>query len=201
MSIKQYPGGIITKNPTAPTTTVASGIWTVDQAQNYAKQGIWPRSPGAPTVGTATVSVLTASVPFTAPTDTGSAAITGYIATSSPSGIQGTSATSPISVTGLAANTSYTFSVQGINGAGTGAQSAASNSITTANVPGAPTIGTAAATGNTTATVAYTAPASDGGSTTGMGTTGGRGGESGTGGATILGGAVAFDDGMAFVDR
>ena len=164
MSIKQYPGGIVTKNPTAPTTTVASGIWTVDQAQSYAKQGIWPRSPGAPTVGTATVSLLTASVPFTAPTDTGSAAITGYTATSSPSGIQGTGASSPISVTGLAGGTTYTFSVTATNGAGTGTPSAASNSITTASVPGAPTIGTATVSG-LTASVPFTAPASDGGST------------------------------------
>ena len=46
MSIKQYPGGIITKNPTAPTGPyqdgAASGIWTLDQAMNYTKQGIWP---------------------------------------------------------------------------------------------------------------------------------------------------------------
>jgi hypothetical protein len=164
MSIKQFPGGIVTKNPTAPTTAVAKGIWTLDQVSNYVKQGIWPRSPGAPTIGTATVSVLTASVPFTAPTDTGSTAITNYIATSTPSNLTGTG-TSPISVTGLAANTSYTFVVQAINNAGTGPASAASNSITTATVPGAPTIGTATATSSSTATVAYTAPASDGGST------------------------------------
>jgi hypothetical protein len=46
MSIKQFPGGIITKNPTAPTgpyeTGAAPGIWTLDQAMNYKKQGIWP---------------------------------------------------------------------------------------------------------------------------------------------------------------
>ena len=29
---KTYPGGIITKNPTAPTTSAAKGIWTLDQA-------------------------------------------------------------------------------------------------------------------------------------------------------------------------
>lgn len=164
MSIKQYPGGVITKNPTAPTTTVASGIWTVDQAQSYAKQGIWPRSPGAPTVGTATVSVLTASVPFTAPTDTGSAAITLYTATSSPSGIQGTSATSPISVSGLTNNTTYTFSVTATNGAGTGASSAQSNSVTPSiSVPTAPTIGTATRGGSACASVTFTAPSCCGG--------------------------------------
>jgi hypothetical protein len=46
MSIKQFPGGIVTKNPTAPTgpyeTSTAPGIWTLDQVANYIKQGIWP---------------------------------------------------------------------------------------------------------------------------------------------------------------
>jgi hypothetical protein len=78
MSIKQFPGGIVTKNPTAPTTSSAKGIWTLDQAQNYTKQGIWPRSPGAPTIGTATIASgsTTASVPYTAPTDAGTGSVT-----------------------------------------------------------------------------------------------------------------------------
>jgi len=42
---QKYPGGIITKNPTAPTTSAASGIWTLDQATNYIKQNIWPSPP------------------------------------------------------------------------------------------------------------------------------------------------------------
>jgi hypothetical protein len=45
MSIKQFPGGIVTKNPTAPTTSSAPGIWTLDQVANYIKQGIWPSPP------------------------------------------------------------------------------------------------------------------------------------------------------------
>ena len=77
MSIKQYPGGIVTKNPTAPTTAAAKGIWTLDQAQNYTKQGIWPRSPGAPTIGTATAGVAAcASVTFSAPSCVGTGALT-----------------------------------------------------------------------------------------------------------------------------
>jgi hypothetical protein len=46
MSIKQYPGGIITKNPMAPAGPyqcgAAPGIWTIDQVAEYVKQGIWP---------------------------------------------------------------------------------------------------------------------------------------------------------------
>jgi hypothetical protein len=46
MSIKDYEGGIITKNPTTPTGPyqdgVASGVWTMDQAAEYTKQGVWP---------------------------------------------------------------------------------------------------------------------------------------------------------------
>ena len=130
MSIKQYPGGIITKNPTAPTTSAAKGIWTLDQAQNYTKQGIWPRSPGAPTIGTATAtSSTTATVTYTAPTDLGTGSIT-YTATSSPGGLTGTGA-SPITVTGLTGGTSYTFTVTATTPGGTGPASAASNSITT----------------------------------------------------------------------
>ena len=43
---QKYPGGLITKNPVVPggpfEDGAASGIWTVDQAMQYTKQGIWP---------------------------------------------------------------------------------------------------------------------------------------------------------------
>jgi hypothetical protein len=41
MSTK-YPGGIIVANPTAPTTTSASGIWTLEQQEQAQQAGIWP---------------------------------------------------------------------------------------------------------------------------------------------------------------
>jgi len=44
MSTK-YTGGFITKNPVAPTTTAASGIWTLDQQQQAQKAGTWPSPP------------------------------------------------------------------------------------------------------------------------------------------------------------
>jgi hypothetical protein len=137
MSIKQYPGGIITKNPTAPTTAAAKGIWTIGQASDFVKQGIWPRIPGAPTIGAATGSSGSATVTYTAPTDLGSGTVT-YTATSSPGGLTGTGA-SPITVSGLTNGTAYTFTVTASTPGGTGPASAASNSVT----PALPAIGAA----------------------------------------------------------
>lgn len=87
-------------------------------------------APGAPTIGTATAGNATASVAFTAPASNGGSAITGYTVTSSPAGITATGSTSPINVTGLSNGTAYTFTVTATNVVGTGAASAASNSVT-----------------------------------------------------------------------
>ena len=48
---QKYPGGFITKSPVAPTSSAASGMWTIDQAMQLQKQGNWPSPPPpAPTV-------------------------------------------------------------------------------------------------------------------------------------------------------
>lgn len=43
---KKYPGGIITKSPATPTGPLqngsAPGVWTMDQAAYWIKQGVWP---------------------------------------------------------------------------------------------------------------------------------------------------------------
>ena len=41
MSVK-YPGGFITNSPVVPSTTSASGIWTLDQVMQYNLEGKWP---------------------------------------------------------------------------------------------------------------------------------------------------------------
>ena len=133
---QKYPGGFITKSPVAPTAFAASGMWTIDQAMQLKKQGLWPSFavPGAPTIGTATqTGPTTATVVYTAPASDGGTPITSYTATSSPAGGTGTlsqAGSGTITVTGLTTGTSYTFTVTATNAVGTGPASAASNSVT-----------------------------------------------------------------------
>ena len=84
--------------------------------------------PDAPTIGVATAAGLAASVTFT-PAVTGGTP-TSFTVTSSPGGFTGTGASAPITVSGLTADTSYTFTVTATNAAGTSPASSASNSIT-----------------------------------------------------------------------
>ncbi len=121
--------------------------------------------PSAPAIGVATAGNGQASITFTASASNGGSAITTYIATSTPGNITGACSAPCTSITiiGLSNGTAYTFVVHATNASGMGAASAASNIVTPATVPGAPTIGLATA-GNGHATVAFTAPASNGGS-------------------------------------
>jgi FtsP/CotA-like multicopper oxidase with cupredoxin domain len=117
-------------------------------------------APGAPTGVSAIAGDAQATVSFTAPVGTGGSPITSYTVTSSPGGIIATGPASPITVTGLAGCTTYTFTVTATNAIGTGLPSSPSNSVTLpATVPEAPTIGTATA-GNAQATVSFTPPVS-----------------------------------------
>ncbi|NMO49956.1 hypothetical protein HH310_01935 [Actinoplanes sp. TBRC 11911] len=120
--------------------------------------------PNAATIGTAIGANQSATVSFTAPASNGGTAITGYTATSTPGNATGTCASSPCTVTGLTNGTAYTFTVHATNAAGDSAESAASNTVTPAAAPGAPTAVSAAA-GNAQATVSFTAPATNGGAT------------------------------------
>lgn len=112
-----------------------SGNWTVTQAAQAKGAGTWPLLPGAPTIGTATPALLSASVAFTAPANPGYPTTLSYTVTSSPGSITASGSASPITVSGLTAGTSYTFTVTATNDTGTGPASAASNSV----VPLAPT--------------------------------------------------------------
>lgn len=101
-----------------------SGVFGVTE------RSVKPNVPNAPTIGTAVAGNAQATVPFTPPVIDGGAAPISYTATSSPGGFTGSAAVSPITVTGLANGTGYTFTVTATNQSGTGAASGASNSVT-----------------------------------------------------------------------
>jgi hypothetical protein len=140
-----------------------------------------PTVPGAPTGVTGTRGNGQVSVSFTAPSDNGGSAITGYTATASPGGASASGSSSPIVVTGLTNGTAYTFTVTATNSIGTSAASSASAAVTPATVPGAPT-GVNGAAGNGQVAVSFTAPSSNGGSAiTGYTVTASPGGATGSG--------------------
>lgn len=87
-------------------------------------------APGAPTIGTAVAGDGYVDVAFTAPASNGGSAITGYTATLS-TGESNTGTTSPIRVT-AGNGVARTGTVTATNPVGTGAASAASNSVTPA---------------------------------------------------------------------
>lgn len=121
--------------------------------------------PDPPTNVSATPGNAQATVRWTAPLNTGGSPLTGFNVTSSPGGIvvsAGPAATQ-VNVTGLTNGTAYSFTVVATNATGPGLPSMATNVVTPATVPGAPT-GVSAAAGNAGATVTWTAPLDTGGS-------------------------------------
>ena len=145
------PGGITASAASSPITVTGLTNGTAYTFDVYATNtsGNGPESsqsnavtpvsvPGAPTIGTATAGDTQATVAFTAPADDGGSAISTYTATSSPGGITASRSASPITVTGLANGTAYTFTVTATNTTGTSAASAASNSITPATATTGP---------------------------------------------------------------
>ena len=88
-------------------------------------------APDSPTGVTGTPDDQSVSVAFTAPTDVGGSAITGYRAQSN-TGVGASGSSSPITVTGLSNGTAYTFNVWAINAFGYSAPSDASGSVTPA---------------------------------------------------------------------
>jgi hypothetical protein len=127
-------------------------------------------APGQVTGVTATAGQASASVSWTAPATGGpptSYDVTPYIgsAAQTPTTVTGTPPATTKTITGLAPGTAYTFKVTASNPGGSGAASAASNSVTPtgAGAPAAPTGATAEAD-TKSALVSWTAPSDDGGS-------------------------------------
>ena len=181
-TVTTFPGG--TTTPASDTPVLVTGLtdgasytFTITatnsvgtSAQSAASSPVTPNAPAAvpdaPTGVGAVAGDGRATVSWTAPAANGSP-ITGYTVTTSPGGTTTPASGTSLLVTGLTDGTAYTFTVTATNGVGTGPSSGASSPVTptaAGTVPGAPTNVTAVP-GNAQATVSWTAPASNGGST------------------------------------
>ncbi len=154
-------------NGTAYTFTVAAINSVGTGTASAPSTSVTPMAaPGAPTDVVATAGNASASLTWAAPSSDGGASITNYVITP----YIGTTAQTPITVgdvltddvTGLTNGTAYTFTVAATNSVGTGTASAASNAVTPATLPGAPTDVVATA-GGSSASLTWTPPASNGG--------------------------------------
>lgn len=87
------------------------------------------KTPNAPSPGTPVAGDSAAEIPVSGPLDVGGSAISGYAAVSNPGGFVGTSASSPVQVTGLTNGTSYTFQVWALNSYGPSVLSSATSSV------------------------------------------------------------------------
>ena len=138
---------------TSPPSTTVSGAIEVLAA---------PAAPATPTVAVGDGRV---TVTVAAPTAGGTPA--SYKVTAAGNAARTctvSGASGSCDVTGLTNGTAYTFTATATNSGGTSAVSGASQPVTPRGTPGKPGIGVVAATGGTTADVAFTAPSSDGGS-------------------------------------
>ena len=102
--------------------------------------------PSAPVIGEALAGNTQASVAFSIPADNGGSPITGYTVTSTPAGgVDADAGTTKLLhlVTGLGNGASYQFHANTSNAIGSSTNSALSNAVTPAGVPGPPTIGLA----------------------------------------------------------
>ncbi|CAB4164509.1 Fibronectin type III [uncultured Caudovirales phage] len=99
-------------------------------------------------------------VAFTLPAN--SPAATGFTVTSNPGSLTATGATSPLQVTGLLSDTSYTFTVVATNASGNSIASAASSSVTVTTIPATPSAPTASSPNADQDQISWSAPANGG---------------------------------------
>jgi uncharacterized repeat protein (TIGR02543 family) len=127
-------------------------------------------APSVPINVTAVAGNASANISWDPPVNINGSALTGYSVTAYTAGnVVSGSCTTTASVEtcliiGLTNGTAYTFVVTATNGIGTSLGSTASSAVTPSTVPNAPT-GVSAAVGDAEATISFTAPVNNGGST------------------------------------
>ena len=159
-------GNLVISSMPARATAAPVSITVVTSGVASAASYVYASKPATPAAPVATAGITSASVTWAAPAANGSP-ITGYTVATYLGGVPtlsvfDASATTRV-ISGLTAGSSYTFVVYASNAYGTSAPSAASNAVIPYTLPGSPAI-TAVSAGTQSATLSWTAPASNGGS-------------------------------------
>jgi hypothetical protein len=112
------------------TATNANGTSLSSSSSSAVTASTVPQAPSVTLVDNPTANSVRVSF---SPNETGGSPITSYTVTSSPGGITATGSSSPITVSGLTALTSYTFTVTATNVSGTSSPSSPSSPISTSS--------------------------------------------------------------------
>lgn len=119
--------------------TILASTLSVSLLAGAAEGEISPRtagSPSAPTSVFARFDAGTVTIAWSVPMSDGGSPVTSYTATASPGGANcTTTGATTCTITGLAANSSFTFSVVATNGNGDSPASVSSNSVSTVVIP------------------------------------------------------------------
>lgn len=173
--MSKYKGNIVSATQTVLSGTnytgKANGKFTLSEQIQAKGSSLWAKSvgnPSAPTVVTASIASanaggMTANVEFTPSSDMGAGSGTlNYTAVSNPGNYTGSGASSPLVVTGLANNVSYSFTVSATNSLNFTSASSAPSALIGTTVPAAPT-SVSGTELDTKSVVSFTAPSSNGG--------------------------------------
>lgn len=121
-----------------PNANVASGIWTVREAETYLRANKWPATPTVPGAPTGTAGNEQVALTWSAPT--GGSTPTDYEVQYSSNGgstwttfSDGVSSATSATVTGLTNGTGYIFRVRAVNILGEGPYGSASGTVTPAD--------------------------------------------------------------------
>ena len=196
-TVRANPGNFIATGTTSPITVpgltngtpytftiTASNDYGISSTSATSSSMVPATVPSSPVIGTVSSANSSAVVPFTYPTNNNGDAISGYTVTSSPGNFTTNGTTTPITVTGLNPDLSYTFTVVANNKAGSSLPSSVSNSVRAAIVPATPTNIVATPAANS-AVVTFTQPNNGGYAPTYI-VTASPGGQTATGTATSL---------------
>ena len=155
--------GLLNFTPYTLYVKSTNGAGDSTTATTYGPFTLAKTAPNAPTVNSVVAMNSSVQVTFTAPYN-GGEAITSYSYTlNNGTAVSVGLVNNPFIINGLTNGTSYAVKMLATNATGTSSASSSAVSATPLTLPGAPTIGTITV-GNQQASVAFTAPASNGGS-------------------------------------